>query len=176
MKFIHLKCLTEWLESKKSMRDGVHFRTFLWEQIVCELCKEEFESYVYNKGKRINLLDYEVPQGNHYIVLEAVNTEEVMRRKTKIIHIVDFKDMSQLILGRGNEANVKISDISISRVHAHLKIIKNKDIYLIDCDSKFGSLTLYDTPIIMDPKVKPLGIQIGRSYFKIGCHIPVKLC
>lgn len=108
------------------------FRSFLWEQTICELCKVEFQSYVYVKGKRINLLDYEVPKQNHYIVLEAINTEEIMKKKTKIIHIVDFKDMNQLILGRGNEANVKISDISISRVHAQFRVIQDKHIFLID--------------------------------------------
>jgi len=34
MKYIHLQCLTEWLESKKTTKDGVHFRSFLWEHII----------------------------------------------------------------------------------------------------------------------------------------------
>lgn len=91
MKYIHLKCLKEWLESKKTTKDGVHFRSFLWEHIIWELWKEEFKSYVYDKGRRIDLLGYDVPTNNHYVVLEAINTEEIMKKKTKIIHIVDFK-------------------------------------------------------------------------------------
>jgi hypothetical protein len=176
MKFIHLKCLTEWLESKKSSKDGVHFRSFLWEHIICELCKVEFKSYVYNKGKRIDLLDYEVPKTGHYLVLEAINTEEIMKKKTKIIHIVDFKKKSRLILGRGNEAHVKISDISISRSHAKLRVVKNKEIWIEDSHSKFGSMLLYDEPIIMDKKNYYFGMQVGRTYLSISLYYPTSLC
>jgi E3 ubiquitin-protein ligase DOA10 len=40
MKFIHLSCLQEWLDSKRVSQklDGVY--SYYWEELVCELCKE----------------------------------------------------------------------------------------------------------------------------------------
>lgn len=80
MKYIHLKWLTEWLESKKIAKDGKYFRSFCWEMIFCELWKEEFQSTVYWNGKNIWLLGYEVPENGNYLVLEALNTEEIIKK------------------------------------------------------------------------------------------------
>jgi hypothetical protein len=80
------------------------------------------------------------------MVLEAINTEEIMKKKTKIIHIVDFKQLDCIVLGRGNDAHVKISDISISRTHAHLRVINNSEIWIEDSGSKFGSLVIQNEP------------------------------
>lgn len=40
MKFIHLTCLQEWLDSKRVSQklDGVY--SYYWEELVCELCKD----------------------------------------------------------------------------------------------------------------------------------------
>ena len=40
MKFIHLSCLREWLDSKRVSQklDGVY--SYYWEELSCELCKE----------------------------------------------------------------------------------------------------------------------------------------
>jgi len=44
-------------------------------------------------------------------------------------------------LGRGNDTDIRITDITVSRLHA--KIRKEKDgFYLEDNESKFGSLVL----------------------------------
>ena len=172
MKYIHLKWLTEWLESKKSSKDGVHFRSYLWETIFWELCKEEFQSAIYSKGKRINLLGYDVPKNGHYLVLEAINTEEIMRKKTKIIHIVDFKNLNTIILGRGNDAHVKISDISISRNHANLRIIDNKEIWLEDHQSKFGSLIIQNDPVELSLKSGKTTLQLSRTLLTVQCKFP----
>lgn len=189
MKYIHLKWLTEWLESKKESKDGVHFKSFLWDTIFCELCKEEFKSSIYSKGRRISLLGYDVPKQGNFLVLEAINTEEIMKKKIKIIHIVDFKDLDGIILGRGNEAHVKISDISISRTHAYLRVINN-EIWIEDSNSKFGSLVIQNKPskfitidilcsmltfaiiVELTTKMKKLFLQVGRSFFTISCELP----
>ena len=113
-----------------------------------------------------------MPLNNHYVVLEAINTEEIMKKKTKIIHIVDFKKLKNLILGRGNEAHVKISDISISRTHAHLRVIKNKEIWIEDAISKFGSLIIQNDPVELTSKTKSLSLQVGRSFLTFECKYP----
>lgn len=47
--------------------------------------------------------------------------------------------MGSAKIGRGHESDVRISDISVSRVHAKL-CFENGDFYIEDYGSKFGSL------------------------------------
>ena len=41
MSSIHLECLREWLNSKRTKKDGV-VKTYCWKALECELCKERF--------------------------------------------------------------------------------------------------------------------------------------
>ena len=45
-------------------------------------------------------------------------------------------------MGRGHEADVRINDISVSRMHGQITIDENNDIQLKDLGSKFGTLAL----------------------------------
>ena len=69
----------------------------------------------------------------------------------------------EYFLGRGHEATFKISDISISRVHAKI-YLKDDNIIIDDLGSKFGTLLLVrnsiDVSQMLDKKMK---IQIGRN-------------
>ena len=56
---------------------------------------------------------------------------------------------------------MRISDISVSRNHASLKLINNK-FYLEDNLSKFGSLIQLNCDIIFLP-YKQISLQIGKS-------------
>ena len=59
---------------------------------------------------------------------------------TKSIHVISL-DHNELRLGRGKDLDIRISDISVSRVHAILKI-EQKQVLLYDNQSKFGTLVL----------------------------------
>ena len=50
-----------------------------------------------------------------------------------------------LKFGRGHQCDLWISDISVSRIHAHLKFDDGKFI-LFDNDSKFGTMILLKEP------------------------------
>ena len=69
----------------------------------------------------------------------------------------------EFFLGRGHEASFKISDISISRVHA--KIYLKEDNVVIDyLGSKFGTLLLVRNNVDVNEMLeKKMKIQIGRN-------------
>ena len=75
-----------------------------------------------------------------YIVLNCLNVNTLRKENSKIIYVVNFLQ-DWISLGRGHEADVRIADISISWKHA-LFIHKNKEIWLKDDDSKFGTMVL----------------------------------
>lgn len=46
MKFIHIECLREWINSKKAFKEGEYVTTYLWKVLSCELCKIKFPDKV----------------------------------------------------------------------------------------------------------------------------------
>ena len=41
---IHVKCLKEWLNSKRLVYEGTQVISYFWKALECELCKEPFEN------------------------------------------------------------------------------------------------------------------------------------
>jgi len=79
MKFIHLGCLKEWLSSKRSEKKGVYFSSYLWENVFCELWKDNFTENVETQFGVVNILGIETPKNGSYILLEALNSEEILK-------------------------------------------------------------------------------------------------
>ena len=88
MRMIHLACLREWLNSKKTQKDTEGVVTYCWKAIECELCQVRFPSTIYSdgtnaekndltnreikrKGAPIDILQYDTPLEN-FVVLESV--------------------------------------------------------------------------------------------------------
>lgn len=69
---------------------------------------------------------------------------------------------ARIFIGRGHEANVRVTDISVSRLHAFINKSHNNYFYLQDNDSKFGTLALVKTPLLLKPNTRTT-LQIGRS-------------
>jgi len=42
MKHIHIECLREWLNSKRSYKENTAVKTYCWKALECELCKLKF--------------------------------------------------------------------------------------------------------------------------------------
>jgi pSer/pThr/pTyr-binding forkhead associated (FHA) protein len=72
----------------------------------------------------------------------------------------------KLYIGRGHDAHVRVTDISVSRLHAVLIRSTHGYYFLTDNDSKFGTLALVKTPIEIKPKTQ-VQLQVGRTLFSI---------
>ena len=131
MKFIHIKCVREWIDAKKQYQklDGVY--SYYWEELQCELCKEPLKlrnevvikpkggSYEYRK--EFFLLNYKVPLHQKYLVLESdVNC------LSKAIHVVNYSFKQEYNVGRRVTNDITVSDISVSRAQASITLKKNK--------------------------------------------------
>lgn len=71
-----------------------------------------------------------------------------------------------MFIGRGHEAHVRVTDISVSRLHAFLAKSVQGYYYLVDNDSKFGTLSLVKTPLQLKANSTTI-MQIGRTLFEI---------
>ncbi len=127
------------------MKSGDNYVSYFWKSFECEICKTAYPLMIKNQGKNYHLVNYDRPQSS-YIVLESLNQE---KNTSRIVHIVKpsaGKDVFKM--GRGHESDLRINDISVSRLHAMIKY-KDGKFLLEDNVSKFGTLVLINkrTPL-----------------------------
>jgi hypothetical protein len=84
-------------------------------------------------------------------------------------HLIIFKD-GEVTFGRGHSADIRVTDISVSRLHASLFLEADGSYRLQDRDSKFGTLLLLDSDLILTSK--KIGFQIGKSV--LTCQLKKK--
>lgn len=142
MKYIHYQCLKNWLETKQETKTTDFAYSYYWKALCCELCKMQFPDAVTLKDKEFKILDYNVPSEGDYLIFE---TYSKLQSKSRIMHVVNFSKSNEIKLGRGHESNIRITDISVSRVHSIVTCVDGK-FYLRDENSKFGTLISLDTP------------------------------
>jgi hypothetical protein len=83
-------------------------------------------------------------------------------------HVNDIK------LGRGHDADVRVTDISVSRFHASLRKSAKGYFIIEDNHSKFGTLALIKNPLPLSIS-EPNYIQAGRTLVEISIRRPIKL-
>ena len=75
--------------------------------------------------------------------------ESVSNNTSKVIHVINFAATEEIRMGRGHDADVRITDISVSRVHALIKKSPKGYFYIEDNNSKFGTLALIKHPFLL---------------------------
>ena len=162
MKYIHTECLKLWLSSKgitnrRNEVDGAV--SYIWKSLDWELCKTKFPDYVVVGDKKINLIDIEKPEGP-YIILENVSNNGA-----RAIHVLGMVGKDLVKIGRGHDSDVRIGDISVSRLHATIRRGSYNNFFIEDWNSKFGTLVHARFPVKVTDT--PLWFQIGRSIFQL---------
>ena len=137
---MHADCLMDWIKNRLSQRKTEFYKFYAWKLLDCDLCKTPFPEFFECNGKKYNLLSYEKPVSGAYLVIDLFNKEKNTIRGCFVIQKSEKTDV--LKIGRGNACEIKLSDISISRNHAHL-IFRNNEFVLKDQESKFGTLSLF---------------------------------
>ena len=175
MKYIHFQCLKNWLNSKIETDLSINPEieeevgiTYCSKDLACELCKTKFPDYINHEGKIYNISFYK-PKFKQYIILESIRADKF---KTKFIHILSFDhNKNQITLGRSNDCELSIPELSVSRFHCFIHKDKNK-LYLEDNNSKFGTCILIQNPNILITDNSPLRLQKERTYIKLKLLMP----
>lgn len=155
---VHFYCLKNWIQHKIVSRTSSNTATYQWKKLECEVCKEKLPRNYKYKGVIHQLLTVEKPKCP-YIILERRNSND---KKSSTLSLIVPTDNEPIRLGRGHQCDLRISDISVSRIHALLKY-ENGQFYIFDNESKFGTLILLSE----DYRIKndKAAIQIGRTVF-----------
>lgn len=64
-------------------------------------------------------------------------------------------------MGRGHQCEIRLQDISVSRLHSEIKFNAG-EFFICDSNSKFGTLVKVDQALELSSKVK---LQVGRSVY-----------
>ena len=174
LKYIHLTCLKHWISTRscEKIDTTTYSVVYIIKQVECELCKTKFPDLIKHNDKIHHLLDFS-KDFESYLTLESLTLDKY---KNKFIYTISLMESNKkLKLGRGHECDILLSDISVSRVHCFLLAeSSNKNLYIIDNDSKFGTLVLIQAPYIKIEELLPLHIQIGRTYIRCLVKKPFK--
>ena len=177
MKYIHYKCLKNWLNSKIEEdisvdldKPKIEVISYNRKDIFCELCKEKLPDYIKYNGRYYNITFY-MPKFEEYLVLESMRADE---HKAKFIHIISFDRKNFINIGRSYECELSISEISVSRLHCIIHKDEG-DLFLEDNVSKFGTLILIQNNNMVMNDFLPLKIQINKTYIELKVTLPLSL-
>ncbi len=173
MKYIHYKCLKQWIETNSCIKIQKNntYSIFNIKNFECELCKNKFPDIIEYNGNFLEISNYYFCY-EKYIILESLVFDG---KKKKFLYVINLEnDNSQLKIGRGKDIDILVTDISISRIHCLLVRDKN-NVYLNDYNSKFGTLILIQTPILKLSDNLPLYMQVGRTFMQIKIKKPFSL-
>lgn len=163
VRFIHVDCIKKWLMSKITTKVFNFLIVHSFKNLECELCKKTLPEKIKFKNEIINIYEMQKPD-NNYIMLESISRE---KRENRYLYIIHLKDKQSIKLGRANDSDVRMTDISVSRNHATLKLF-NGYLYLQDNSSKFGTLiNLNNNNVLMSPQ-RQLAVQCGRLYLQFN--------
>ena len=160
MKYIHLQCLRLLIQSKIKKTETESCKVFTFKTLECEICKMVFPEKIRIKGSIFSIIDLEKPDKD-YLILDGL-IKEIPEEKS--IFIVHFKNKKEIKIGRATDANIRLSDISVSRAHAIITQY-NDNFYLHDTNSKFGTLISAGNKFCILYN-KPFCVQKGNILFE----------
>mmetsp|Transcript_7354 Transcript_7354/g.5620 ORF Transcript_7354/g.5620 Transcript_7354/m.5620 type:complete len:118 (+) Transcript_7354:130-483(+) len=114
-------------------------------------------------------MEYEIPkpeegQSPCYMVLESIVPSNA---SNKTLHVINFSKIDRIKVGRSNDSDVRINDISVSRFHSQIQKTSKGHFYVQDHNSKFGTLIQVKYPMLLSP-IEPTFLQAGRSLLEIS--------
>ena len=172
VKFIHLDCLRKWVSTRSCVKIDASedCSIFLIKPVECELCKSKFPDYIKYENRLLPVIDFS-QEFENFLTMESLTLD---RQNNKFIYVINLNKERQIKIGRGHEARVILSDISVSRIHCIMTVEKNQ-VFIEDNESKFGTLILVQCPTIKLTENLPLYIQVGRTFFECKLTKPFKL-
>lgn len=112
------------------------------------------------------MIDVPLPESGTYIVFENIMHEKNSSRFINVVMPDETKP--DFVLGRGHEADIYITDISVTRRHAVLRYAQG-GFYMEDNKSKFGTLVLVDK-LELSPGMSAV-VQVGRTAVRFDVHM-----
>ena len=176
IRYVHARCLGHWLRGRQGLDAPTSSCALFYRPMACELCHCTYASYFDNKGVPAALCS--MPETKTpFVVLENIGGSPLVPAWNSDssntfpggLHVISFQGQDVVKMGRGHDCDMRISDVSISRLHAILRVDDDGAVYLEDHQSKFG--TLLDTArgaLSIDIGTTPIAVQSGRTVLTVS--------
>ena len=168
MKFIHIDCLQEWLKSRLNCRESGAAVSYFWQTLDCELCKQDFPTTIQINSETRDLVAVHKPH-SAFIVLEDMRRENSSRG----LHVVSMSEGHTFRMGRGHDCDIRIADISVSRLHAVVQLSQGA-FFIEDQNSKFGTLVQVKQAVPLAVGVA-VTLQVNRTTVVLKVKQPWRL-
>lgn len=182
IRFVHARCLGHWLKGRLGL-ENYNGSVYFFRPLACELCHCIYPSY-FLSGDHPTTLATLPEVRTPMIVFENLGgapnipawNSDSSNTFPAGLHVVQFdQNLTAIKIGRGHECQMRISDVSISRLHALLRMDEDGHIYMEDQHSKFG--TLVDDNIIASGGFEissgdSLSLQSGRTLISLSVGHP----
>ncbi len=100
VKYVHLKCIQNWVQSKLSTQEQKNIVTIFWKSLSCELCKHKLSLKYYHENKEFSLVSFGEKISDSYVILESFSRDN----DSTGIHIIDLSSNQEFKL-----VNIEIS-------------------------------------------------------------------
>mmetsp|Transcript_8673 Transcript_8673/g.8193 ORF Transcript_8673/g.8193 Transcript_8673/m.8193 type:complete len:179 (-) Transcript_8673:6-542(-) len=108
-----------------------------------------------------SLVSYDKPYSN-YMILESISSSSA-----KSIYVVNLDQENKTFkIGRGHDTDIRVSDISVSRLHATIEVTDENELVIKDNNSKFGTLVCLQHPLLLS-EFDIIHLQAGRTLLEI---------
>ncbi len=114
-----------------------------------------------HNDKEWDIIALDRPVDCPYVLLQILSKD---KNQSRGIHILSLGEKAYVKMGRGQDNDLRITDISVSRCHSVLKYCQGKFL-LEDNESKFGTLVLLQKPLLIHSNMHNMALQVGRSLF-----------
>lgn len=166
LKYVHLQCLQQWLMQKVQFKKNQKNTCIKYtlNPVQCEICKTFLPDFYKKNGVLYEICEFHTNYSS-YISLETILSA---KHQSKVIYIINLEADNGLIytIGRGQNCDISVNDITISRVHAGI-LVENNKIYLRDERAKFGTSVLVQNKRFSLFDNKGITFQFGSSIITI---------
>ena len=158
----HLNCVKEWLKAKCEISSSTNTVYYDLKNIKCEVCNVKYPLSVRLNNVTHNLFRTEVEGNQSHAVFELYekNSRDVQGITVLLLKENDMK----FTIGRSNDCDIILNDVSVSRTHAEIFFSSNK-LMVKDLHSKFGT-HLFVEQLILSSFTKEIHLQIEKFYLQ----------
>ena len=181
--YVHSDCIGKWLRSRLGLENHSS-AAYFYRPMACELCHSSYPPYWGSSSSDDSFTNvaYLPETRPPFIVFENVGgpaaapawSTDSSNTFPHGLHVVSLSNPAGVKIGRGHGCEMHISDVSISRQHALVKLGDDGVVYICDQQSKFGTLVaIEDKNIVIPPdNATSLSIQCGRTVLNFTTALP----
>ena len=187
MKYIHFSCLKKSIMQKIQIKNEKYFDLYFFKSYNCEICLETYPKYIKYKSYTYNLVDVDLSKYTDYVQTSIIyytennhnlninNDKENKKQLSYLGYLIfNIEENSEMKVGRNQNNEIVLKDISISRFHCVLKR-ENNLLKIKDTKSKFGTLSYVKNTKQIELEQSSLTLISGKHQFIFNLKLEQKM-